>query len=77
MLLTGNHNQKKTTFDLDVGDILLEDGVWIGAFSIVCPEVKCQSHAVLSVNSVATKKLEPYTIYQGNPARKVRKRVIK
>jgi putative colanic acid biosynthesis acetyltransferase WcaF len=76
MLLTGNHNYKKTTFDLDVGDILLEDGVWIGAFSIVCPGVKCQSHAVLSVNSVATKKLEPYTIYQGNPARKVRKRVI-
>jgi putative colanic acid biosynthesis acetyltransferase WcaF len=77
MLLTGNHNYKKSTFDLDVGDILLEDGVWIGAFSIVCPGVKCQSHAVLSVNSVATKKLEPYTIYQGNPARKVRKRVIK
>jgi putative colanic acid biosynthesis acetyltransferase WcaF len=76
MLLCGNHNYKKNTFDLEVGDILLEEGVWIGAFSIVCPGVKCQSHAVLSVNSVATKILEPYTIYQGNPAQKVRKRTI-
>src|SRR5688500_1251211 len=31
MLLTGNHNYKKTTFDLMVDGIILEDGVWIGA----------------------------------------------
>lgn len=76
MLLCGNHNYKKEAFDLIVGDITIEDGVWIGAHSIVCPGVKCKSHALLAVHSVATSTLEPYSIYQGNPAVKVRERVI-
>jgi putative colanic acid biosynthesis acetyltransferase WcaF len=76
MLLCGNHNYKKTTFDLMVGNINIEDGVWIGAYSVVCPGVTCKFHSILSVNSVATKDLEPYTIYQGNPAQKVRQRII-
>jgi putative colanic acid biosynthesis acetyltransferase WcaF len=76
MLLCGNHNYKKTTFDLIIGKIVLEDGVWIGAQSIVCPNVICKSHSVLAVNSVATKNLEEYGIYQGNPAKEIKKRKI-
>jgi putative colanic acid biosynthesis acetyltransferase WcaF len=73
-LLTGNHNYKKPAFDLMTGEITLEDGVWIGAKSIVCPGVICYSHAVLSAGSVATKRLEAYGVYQGNPAIKIRER---
>jgi putative colanic acid biosynthesis acetyltransferase WcaF len=76
MLLCGNHNYKKPTFDLIVKEIVLEDGVWIGAQSVVCPGVTCHSHSILSVSSVANKDLESYTIYQGNPALLVRKREI-
>ncbi|MCK5559754.1 MAG: colanic acid biosynthesis acetyltransferase WcaF, partial [Thermoplasmata archaeon] len=76
LLLTGNHNYKKTSFDLITGEILLEDGVWIGAKSVVCPNVKCKSHSILSVGSVAINDLEPYGIYQGNPAIKIRDRNI-
>ena len=76
MLLCGNHNYKKTTFDLMVNEIILEEGVWIGAKSVVCPGVTCKTHAILSVGSIANIDLEPYTIYQGNPAKKIRNRVI-
>jgi len=76
MLLTGNHNYKVSTFDLKIGGIILEDGVWIGARSVVCPDVTCHSHSILSVNSVATKDLEQYSIYQGNPAITVKERII-
>lgn len=76
MLLTGNHNYKSKTFDLLIGEIVLEDGVWIGAQSTVCPGVKIHSHAVLAVGSVATKDLKAYHIYQGNPALSSRKRVV-
>jgi putative colanic acid biosynthesis acetyltransferase WcaF len=76
ILLTGSHNYKKTTFDLLTGNVILEDGVWIGAGAIVNMGVTVASHAVLSSGSVATKNLEPYTVYQGNPAVKVRQRVI-
>lgn len=74
LLLCGNHNYKKSTFDLIVGDITLEDGVWIGAKAVVCPGVTCYSHSILSVGSVATKNLEANGIHAGNPAVLVRKR---
>ena len=77
LLLTGNHNFTKTTFDLMLGAIVAEDGVWIGAKAIVCPGVTCKTHSVLSVGSVATKNLEAYTIYQGIPAVKTKVRIIK
>jgi putative colanic acid biosynthesis acetyltransferase WcaF len=76
MLLTGNHNYKKTTFDLVTAEIIIEDGAWVGAKAIVCPGVTCGSHALLTVGSVATGRLEPYGIYQGNPAVRIRDRVI-
>jgi putative colanic acid biosynthesis acetyltransferase WcaF len=76
MLLTGNHDYKRPTFDLMVGRITLEAGAWVGARATVCPGVQVGSHAILAVGSVATHHLEPYTIYQGNPAVAVRKRAI-
>ena len=76
MLLTGNHDYSKTTFDLMVKGIVLEDGAWIGAQAMVCPGITCRSHSVLAACSVATKDLEAYTIYQGNPAVQVRERII-
>ena len=77
MLLTGNHDFTKSTFDLMVKAIVIEDGVWIGAKSVVCPGVYCESHSVLAVQSVATKRLSTYVIYQGNPAQTVKPREIK
>ncbi|MEK0421312.1 MAG: hypothetical protein RLZZ161_1163 [Bacteroidota bacterium] len=76
LLLCGNHNYRKTTFDLIVGDITLENGVWIGANALVCPGVTCRSHAVLSAGSIATSDMESYKIYSGNPAVAVRERNI-
>lgn len=75
-LVTGNHNYKKVTFDLFVKPIIIEDGAWIGAKAIVCPGVVMASHGILTVGSVLTKNTEPYSIYQGNPAVKIRERVV-
>jgi putative colanic acid biosynthesis acetyltransferase WcaF len=76
MLLCGNHDYKKTSFDLIIGNITLKKGSWIGAKSVICPGVVVGSHAVLTVGSVATKNMNDYTIYQGNPAQAVKERVI-
>jgi putative colanic acid biosynthesis acetyltransferase WcaF len=76
ILLTGSHNYKKQTFDLITGSITLADGVWIGAGAIVNQGVSAASHAVLTAGSVANKNLDAFSIYQGNPAIKVRDRVI-
>jgi putative colanic acid biosynthesis acetyltransferase WcaF len=77
MLLTGNHDYTKPDFPYRLGTITLEDGVWVGAKSVVCPGVSCKSHAILTVNSVATQTLEEYKIYAGNPALLVRSRIMR
>lgn len=76
MLLTGNHDFSVQGFDLITKAITLENGVWIGANAVVCPGITANSHAVLTVGSIATKNLDAYGIYQGNPAVKIKDRVI-
>lgn len=76
LLLCGNHNYKKEAFDLMVGEIILEEGVWIGAKAIVTGGVRCESHSLLAAGSVTSKNLIAYTIYRGNPAIKVIDRKI-
>lgn len=76
MLQSGNHDFSKKSFDLITAGIILEDGVWIGAKALVCLNVIAAGHAVLTAGSIATKNLEAYFVYQGNPAVKVKKREI-
>ena len=76
LLLTGNHDYTKVSFDLIVDKIVLEDGVWIGAGAMVCGGTICRDHVVLSVGSVATGELESMGIYRGNPAVRVKDRII-
>lgn len=77
MLLTGNHNYSKETFDLMVGEIKIEIGAWIGARAVICSGVTIASHSVITVNTVVTKNTEPYTIYQGIPAKAIKIRIVK
>ena len=76
-LLCGNHDYTKISFDLAVKPIVMEEGVWIGAHSVVCGGITCFSHAVLTVGSVANKDLLAYSIYRGNPAEKIKERIIR
>ncbi|WP_218846917.1 WcaF family extracellular polysaccharide biosynthesis acetyltransferase [Winogradskyella forsetii] len=76
LLICGNHNYKKSSFDLFVAPIALKEGSWVGAKSMVSPGVTLNSHAVLSLGSVATMDLEAYSIYSGNPATRVKTRKI-
>lgn len=76
MLLCGNHNYKRHTFDLMVKPITIEDGTWIGAQSVVCPGVTAHTHSILCVGSTASTDMDAYTIYRGNPAVETAKRSI-
>jgi len=77
LLLTGNHDYTSTSFNYRNAPISIEDGAWIGAKSVVCPGVTVKSHAILTVGSIATKDLDSYKVYQGNPAIAIRTRIIK
>lgn len=75
-LCTGNHDYKSPSFDLITQPIRVESGAWVGAGAFVGPGVSVGSHAMLAAGSVAGKDLEPYGIYQGNPAVKVKVRSL-
>lgn len=77
MLLTGNHDYTVSNMPYRNAPINIVDGVWIGAKAVVCPGVMVHGNAILTVGSVATKDMEENGIYQGNPARLLRKRIIK
>lgn len=75
-LLTGNHDYKSVAFTLITSPIQIEDGVWIGARTTVCPGVRVGRNAVLAVGSILTRDAESDGIYAGNPAQRVRNRTL-
>ncbi|PZO40574.1 MAG: colanic acid biosynthesis acetyltransferase WcaF [Pseudanabaena frigida] len=74
---TGNHDWSDRDFALRTAPIYLESGCWIAARAIVVAGVRVGQGAVLSIGSVATRSLEPMTIYSGNPAIAIKSRKIK
>jgi putative colanic acid biosynthesis acetyltransferase WcaF len=73
-LCTGSHDWSSDTFDLITKPIVVEDHAWLGARSVVAPGVTVREGAVLGLGSVATRSLEPWTIYMGTPADAIRQR---
>ncbi len=55
-----------------VKEIIVEDGVWMGAGVIVTPGVRIGKNAVVGAGSVVTKDVPPYSVVVGNPARVVK-----
>jgi putative colanic acid biosynthesis acetyltransferase WcaF len=76
MVETGNHDWSRPAFDLVVKEVVIEDGAWAAVRSLLLPGARLASHAVLGAGSVLSGDTEPYGIYVGVPARKVKERVI-
>lgn len=76
-LLTGNHDFTSPSFDLMIFEINIKNEAWVGAKSTVCPGVTLEQGSILTVGSIATQKLDEFGIYQGNPAIKIKQRIIK
>jgi len=54
--------------------IVIEDDVWIGLGSIILSGVTIGIGSIIAAGSVVTKDVEKYSIYGGNPAKKIRNR---
>lgn len=52
--------------------IIVEDNVWLGANVIVMPGVTIKEGSVIGAGAVVTRDTEPFSIYVGVPARKIR-----
>jgi len=52
--------------------IVVKDEVWIGTNVTILPGVTIGTHSVIGANSLVIEDVEPYSIYAGTPARKIR-----
>ncbi|MBQ5849263.1 MAG: sugar O-acetyltransferase [Lachnospiraceae bacterium] len=52
--------------------ITIEDNVWIGGGTIICPGVKIGKNSVIGAGSVVVKDIPPNSIAVGNPCRVIK-----
>ena len=55
-------------------DVVIKDDVWVGANTIILKGVTIGCGAVIAAGSLVNKDVEPYCIYAGVPAKKIRNR---
>ena len=73
-LCAGTHDIDDPHFQLLAKPITMMERSWVAADGFVGPGVTIGTGAVLGARGVAFGTLEPWTVYIGNPAQKVRKR---
>jgi putative colanic acid biosynthesis acetyltransferase WcaF len=76
-LCTGNHDWSDKSFGLRALPIVVEDGSWVGARTLVCPGVTIGESGVAAAGSVITKSVPAFEIHSGNPARFVKRRIFR
>lgn len=53
-------------------NIVVEDDVWIGTGSVIMPNVTLKRGSIIGAGAVVLNDTEPYSIYAGVPAKKIR-----
>ena len=76
-LLTGSHDIECSTFDLVTRPITIGNGCWIATASTILPGVSVGDYSVVAAGSVVTKNVEEHSVVGGNPAKFIKKRIIK
>lgn len=73
-LCAGTHDIDDANFQLKAFPITVGARAWVAAEAFVGPGVLVGEGAVLGARSVTVKNLDPWGVYAGNPARKLRER---
>lgn len=73
-LCTGTHDYEDRTFPLIFFPIAIEDQAWVAAKCFVGPGITVGQGAIVASGSVVVKDVDPWTIWGGNPAKKLKDR---
>ena len=79
-IIGGDHNFTKPGVPIIfsgrgvLGKTIIGKDVWIGANTIIKTGIKIGNGAVIASGSVVTKDIEPYAVFGGVPAKKIKNR---
>jgi putative colanic acid biosynthesis acetyltransferase WcaF len=76
-ICTGNHDWSDPGMGLAPEPVVIEDGVWIGAFARIGPGRRVAEESIVALGAVLLTDTERRGIYTGNPAELVRWRTIR
>ena len=76
-LCCAGHDITSSIMELTYSPITIGHDAWVAARAIVMPGVKIGDGAVVAAGAVVTKDVEPWVVVGGNPAKFIKKRVIK
>ena len=76
-LCSAGHDITSKIMELSHKPIVIGANVWVAGWSIILPGVTIGEGAVVAAGSVVTKDVEAWTVVGGNPAKFIKKRVLK
>lgn len=75
-ICTGTHDYTKIGHPLLTYPVYIGEQAWVAAESFVGPGVTIGDGAVIAARSVVVKKVDPWTVVGGNPAKFIKNRII-
>jgi putative colanic acid biosynthesis acetyltransferase WcaF len=76
-LCTASHDFENPHMPLITAPIAIADGAWIAADVFIGPGVTVGEGAVVGARATVFQAVEPWTVVGGNPAKVIKKRVLK
>lgn len=77
-LCTGSHDYRKSDMPLTFDRITIGQQVWVAASVFVAPGVSIADGVVVGAMSMVSRTLsEPWSVYAGNPCRKIKARELR
>ena len=76
-LCTASHDITNPQIPLITAPIIIEDQAWVAADAFVGMGVTVGQGAVVGARAVVFKDVEPWTVVGGNPAKFIKKRILK
>ncbi|MFT3805088.1 MAG: putative colanic acid biosynthesis acetyltransferase [Burkholderiaceae bacterium] len=73
-LCAGTHDYDDPDFQLQVRPIEIGAHAWVAAEAFIAPGAVIGEGAVVGARAVAFGRIPPWTVYSGNPARKIKER---
>jgi putative colanic acid biosynthesis acetyltransferase WcaF len=76
-LCSATHETNSLNVPFVAGEIIIEDFVWIAAEAFIMTNAIIGEGAIVGARAVVIKNIDPWTIVAGNPAKFIKKRIIK